>query len=451
MVSKITRKSRFYLGAATAALMALSSPAALASDTQDLEDRIAALEAMISDLRAEVAASREAEAATHDRVERIEARVETASAAPAPAQSRPGFMSGNTRVDIGGLLDVDYHVTDFSDGDVAPTSIVRDFYIPGATPVGGSGDGSVDNDFTAEASRFYFTSATPTDHGEVTTRIEMDFLGSVGGNERVSNSYNPRLRHAWLQYGNWRMGQDWSTFQNTSAIPESASFLIASDGMVFVRQAQVRYTSGNWQFALENPDTTVTPFGGGGRIDGGDGAIPDVVVRYNARGDFGNLSISGLARNLTYEAGAIDGEAFGWGVSVAGRLNLTETSDLRVSLTAGEGLGRYIGLNAANGAVVDANGDLEAIGSIGGLIAYQHGLGDGRRVNFGYSHLDIDNDVALTGLGATSSVQSGFANYMVTLAPGITVGGEVLFGERELENGQSGSISRFTFSTKYAF
>lgn len=450
MVTQFKRKSRLFLGAAAAAIMVMQAPAAFAQ-TEDLEARIAALEAMISDLRAEVAASRANEAQTTARVEMIEARVEEAPAAPAASSAAPGFMSGNTRIDIGGLLDVDYHITDFSDGDVAPTSIVRDFYIPGATPIGGTGDGEPDNDFTAQASRFYFTSSTPTDHGDVTTRIEMDFLGSLSGNERVSNSYNPRLRHAWLQYGNWRMGQDWSTFQNTSSIPESASFLVGSDGMIFVRQPQLRYTNGNWQIALENPDTTVTPNGGGARIDGGDGAIPDLIVRYNARGDFGNLSVSGLARNLTYEGPGADGNAFGWGVSVAGRLNITDMSDLRVSATVGEGLGRYIGLNSANGAVIDANGDLEAIGSLGGMIAYRQMLDDNQRINLGYSFLDVDNDVALTGTGATTSTYSGFANYLVTLAPGITVGAELLYGERELENGQSGSISRATFSTKYAF
>lgn len=48
-------------------------------------------------------------------------------------------------------------------------------------------------------------------------------------------------------------------------------------------------------------------------------------------------------------------------------------------------------------------------------------------------------------------MQSGFANYIVTVLPGVNVGGELLFGERELENGDSGTITRFTFSTKYAF
>ena len=439
------------LGALAVGVMTISStPLAIASDTQDLEDRIAALEAMIAELRAEVAQSRADDRDQIVRVAQVEQHVETLERTM-PSSETPGFMAGNTRIGFGGYVDLDVHVTDLSDGEFGSTSIARDFYIPGATPVGGSGDGEPDTDFTAEATRFFFTSKTPTESGDITGRIEFDFLGSASGNERVSNSYNPRLRTAWLQYNGWRVGQDWSTFQNTSAIPESASFLVANDGMIFDRQAQVRYTSGNWQFALENPNTTVTPFGGGGRIVADDGAIPDVVVRYNARGDFGNLAFAALGRNLSYEGGGVDGSAFGWGLSVQGRLNVSENSDLRVSLSGGEGMGRYIGLNAANGAVATASGDLEAIPSVGGLIAYRHVVGEGRRFNIGYSALHVDNDTSLTGTGVTSQTQSGFENYLWNIAPKVTVGAELLFGERELENGQSGSITRATMSTKYSF
>lgn len=443
-------KTKLGLSTAVLALSAGFAPMAKARSNPDLEARIAALEAMIAELRQEVAAGQASDAEQVVRVEQIEAQVAAAPAAPAPADVS-GFMAGNTRITMGGFVDADYHVTELSDGDFAPTSIARDFYIPGATPIGGSGDSRVDNDFTAKGTRFFFATTTPTENGDISGRLEFDFLGSPGGNERVSNSYNPRLRAAWLQYGNWRMGQDWSTFQNTGAIPESASFLVASDGMVFVRQAQLRYTSGNWQVALENPDTTITPFGGGARIDGGDGAIPDLVVRYNQSGDFGSFSIAGLARNLTYEGADSDDSTFGWGLSASGRINLGEGSDLRFSLSGGEGMGRYIGLNAANGAVMDGAGGIEAIPSFGGLVALRQSLGDGRRFNVGYSHLEIDNDIALSGSSATASVYSGFANYMVTLAPGVTAGAEILFGERELESGATGSISRATFSTKYTF
>lgn len=436
--------------AASTCAAALNAGAA-AQSTDALEARLAALEAMVAELRGELDAARAHSADMGERVIELEA----GEPAPVTAAASPpgnGFMAGNTRITYGGFIDVDAHMTDLSDGDIAPGSIARDFYIPGAIPVGGSGDSEPDFDFTAQGSRFFFATRTPTDLGDVTSRIEFDFLGSPGGNERVSNSYNPRLRVAWAQLGNWRVGQDWSTFQNTAAIPESASFLVASDGMVFVRQAQVRYTNGDFQFALENADTTVTPFGGGGRIEMGDGALPDAVARYNLRSDNANIAVTAIARRLSAEGAGIDGEALGWGLSVQGRVGLGERSDVRFSLTGGEGVGRYIGLNAINGAVATASGDIEPIPVIGGLLAFRQAFGaNDNRFNLGVSLLEADNDVALTGPGATRSVRSAFGAVMVPIGPGVTLGAEVLIGARELENGTTGTLTRATVSTKYTF
>jgi len=164
-----------------------------------------------------------------------------------------GFMVGNTTFKIGGYVDLDIHMTEFSAGPRSDTgnapggSLVRDFYIPSVTPTG-DGESSECFDMTARTSRLSFTAK----NGGTTGYIELDFLGS-GGNERVSSSFDPRLRRAFIKNGNWLMGQEWSTFQNLSAIPDSASFLAASDGQIFVRQSMVRWTNGPLQIALENP------------------------------------------------------------------------------------------------------------------------------------------------------------------------------------------------------
>ena len=446
---KLTTLLRAALSASACA--AALNAGAVAQSAEDLEARLAALEAMVAELRGELDAARAENADMGERVIELETR-EPAPVTAAASPPGAGFRAGNTTITYGGFIDVDAHVTELSDGDLAPNSIARDFYIPGATPVGGSGESEPDFDFTAQGTRFFFATETPTDLGEVTSRIEFDFLGSPGGNERVSNSYNPRLRVAWAQLGNWRVGQDWSTFQNTAAIPESASFLVASDGMVFVRQAQIRYTRGNVQFALENADTTVTPFGGGSRIEMGDGALPDIVARYNLNSDDTNIAFAAIARRLSAEGAGIDGEAFGWGLSVQGRVGVAERSDVRFALTGGEGVGRYIGLNAVNGAVATAGGEIEPIPVIGGLIAFRQEFGaNANRFNLGVSLLQADNDTALTGMSATRQVRSAFGALMVPIGPGVTLGAEVLIGERELENGTTGALTRATVSTKYTF
>ena len=85
------------------------------------------------------------------------------------------------------------------------------------------------------------------------TFIEMDFLVSGQGNETVSNSYSPRLRHAFITYDKWLFGQTWMTFFNVGALPENLDFVGPTEATIFGRQPMIRYTSGGLQLALGKP------------------------------------------------------------------------------------------------------------------------------------------------------------------------------------------------------
>lgn len=405
----------------------------------DIEERIAALEAMVAELKGELAAEK---AKADEAIVRID-NVENTMATDRPVTTTSGFMVGDTTFKLSGFIDVDAHVTNFSDGQVASNSIARDFYIPSATPIGG--EEYTVTDLTAQASRFAVTAQKPVGDNQVTGYLELDFLGSAQGNELVSSSFSPRLRRAYIDYKGWRIGQEWTTFQNTSAIPESASFLVLSDGMVFGRQAQIRYTNGPWQFAIENPNTTSLNFGS---VD--DNLLPDFVGRYNFKGDFGNVSVAAIARQLRADFGSVEEDVFGYGLSVSGRVNVGDDGDIRFGLTGGEGLGRYIGLAASRASALDPNGDLEAIASYGGHIAWRQPVGEGSRISLGYSGLFVDNPDYLGG-NVNKQVQSVFGAYLWDVAPKVTLGTEILYGVRELENGLEGDVTRLTFSTKYGF
>ena len=432
----MSRRLRTALMAGAATLVAFSASAQDAS----LEARVAELEAMLAELKAELDAEKAETDAEIVRLEEV-----TRAEADRPVASGAGFTVGDTTFKISGFIDADAHVSSYSDGGpIASNSIARDFYIPSATPIGG--DETTQTDLTAQATRFAVTAERPVGEKKVTGYLELDFLGSAQGNELVSSSFSPRLRRAYVDYAGWRVGQEWSTFQNTSAIPESASFLALPDGMIFVRQALIRYTNGPWQFAIENPNTTSLNFG-----SRDENLLPDLVGRYNYSGDFGNVSFAAIARQLRAEAPGIDEEVFGWGLSAAGRIKVGEKDDIRFNVSGGEGLGRYIGLAASRATALDTNGDLEAITSYGGLIAWRHPFGDTARFNVGYSGLWVDNPDFLDPATVNKSVQSAYGAVLWDVAPKVTLGTELMYGMRELENGADGSITRFTFSTKYAF
>lgn len=363
-----------------------------------------------------------------------------------------GFKVGDsTEINIGGYVKLDALLTDTSDGQIG-TGIGREFYVPSLTPVGGIGE-SATWDMHARQSRFFISSETMLENGKkVTGRFEFDMMATTGtGDQRVSNGYSPEIRHAFISYDGWVFGQTWTTFMDVNALPDSLDFVGTTDGTVFVRQAQVRYTTGGWQFSVENPETTVTPNGGGTRVVTDDNSMPDVVVRYNHTADWGGLTVSALSRQLSMQQGAVDDSIQGYGLSFSGKINVSKTDDIRFAVTYGDGLGRYLSLNTGNDAVLTKSGTLEAISSIGYTLAYKHSWNEKLRSSFFYSAQKIDNPTALTGVNQTESTESYSANLIYQLASKVSVGVEVRHATRVLESDLDGDLNRIQFSAKYDF
>lgn len=431
---------------------------AFAQDPAALEARIAQLEAQLNELKSEVVAARTQQAAQQHVVAqdivRIEQRVAAAPPAPPPAAPADGFRIGNNTLKFGGFVKADFMVSDYDGGDPANGDLLRDFYLPGSIPIGGA-DESTATDFNARQTRFWLTTEGLLGGHKVGTRLEMDFQALPGtGDQRTTSPSNLALRRAFVTVDNWLFGQEWTNFQNIGVLPDTADYIGASEGTVFARQVQVRYTRGPFSISVENPETTVTPFLGATRIIADDSSLPDVTARYAVTRPWGEASIAGIVRQLAYETtgpGAIDSSTLGWGLSAAARIKVGERDDLRVMLSGGEGIGRYVGLNFANDAVLDASGELEAIGLVAGFASYRHIWTPQWRSNLTWSAQSVDNDLSVIGLATNKSAQSLRGNLIWTPLPALDLGAELMFGERELESGASGELTRLQIFAKYGF
>lgn len=295
-------------------------------------------------------------------------------------------LTDQDTITFGGYIKVDAR---YVDGDVA----YKDFWTGGGVALSDS-----KSQFRMNANETRFS--TKYVHDDVTGYIELDFLGG-GGNQIISNSAHPRLRHAFIKYKNILAGQTWSTFMNPSALAETADFAGATVGVVFIRQAQLRYTIDNFQISIENPET----WGGDPTSDN----IPDVVVRYNLKGDWGSASISALGRSLHTVAG--DSET-AFGASIAGRLKTIGKDDLRFQFHKGE-LGRYVGAGTAPDLV---NGKVEDITSY--FVAYRHYWTDTLRSTLLYGAIEAD----LSGADRNQWSINLFQNLTSELAVGVEVG-----------------------------
>lgn len=438
------RRLPLYAGIALAlAGTALPVAAQNASEREAaLEARVAELERMVQQLVAQQAA--------------------TPAPAPAPAPVAapiqastvvPGAIAGS-QFTYGGFIKLDAMLSNTSDGEIPDSSTGRLLYLPGGIPVGGADEGT-DVDAHAQFSRFWFNVASTTEGGDALRGyLEFDLFGGALGNEVATNTYGVAVRHAFASWNRWLAGQTWSNFQDVAALPDSVDFIGPTDGTTFVRQAQIRYTSGPWSFSLENPQTLLTPnLGNAARITSDDGWLPDATLRYTHKGDFGHVGIAALVRQLKYETAgsAIDDSRMGYGFSLSGKYNLGPQDDLRYMLTAGQGISRYVGLAIGTDGVLDAGNDIDATGMVAGFVAWRHVFDPGFRTNVFYSRSDYDNDTALTGLGLTRRVHSLHANAIWTPLPKLDLGVEAILGERELESGADGNLRRLHFHAKYSF
>ena len=435
---------------ATAVSAMLVAPAAMAAGP--IEDRIKQMEAEIQELKALI---RQQNAATTAKVKEVETKVETVSAAKG---SDYGFQTkGKTKFSYGGYIKVNGIWTDTSDGLTAENNVTNSILVPGAIGVGDGGNDRTDFDFDVFTSRFNFNTVTNTAYGNVRTFVELDFL-SGGGNEAVSNSTNPRIRHAFI---NWdyaedqslTVGQTWGTFFNVGSLPDSVDFIGPTSGSLFNRQQVIRWTKklgggASFQLAAENPSSNI--FGLGGDID--NGSIPDLIARYNGVSGGLKYSLAVVGRDIGIEqddVGGIDDRSYGLAANFAGSYTFDKQNTLKFSLSSGN-LGRYIALSAFGDGGIDDTGNVDLTTVTGGFLAFTHKWNSKWRSTFqgAYSTASLGDGVGDTN---TETLQNYNVSLVYNPLPKLDFGAAVIYAQRELENGTDGDLTRFQLTAKYSF
>ena len=137
--------------------------------------------------------------------------------------------------------------------------------------------------------------------------------------------------------------------------------------------------------------------------------------------------------------------------ALPGKIKVGARDDLRFMATAGDGLGRYIGLNIVNDAALDAAGNLDPIFTWSGFAAYRHVWSGNLRSNLAGSYFKADNPVRLTTNQVTDESWNAFVNLIWTPVGPLNVGVELMYAERTLEDGRSGNLQRVQVSTQYNF
>jgi hypothetical protein len=355
-----------------------------------------------------------------------------------------------TSLQLGGFVQLDaIFDSDRIDND--------DAFVVSAIPTGGEKTGAGNSNFNIRQTRLFLKTETPVERwNKLVTYVEIDFFGTDGA--------EPRIRHAYGQIGDefqLLTGQTWSAFQDATVFPATLDFQ-GPPGLITSRRPQVRIrdTMGEqWTYvvAVEDPKSELAiPTGFSGEEAT---PYPDVAANVRWAPEWGHLQLSGVLRYLQFDPddGSREGE-LGYGLNLTGsiktiRLDDKRTDSILFQVAGGNGIARYVndtgglGLDAA---IADPGDSLNGQEVFAGMVAYQHWWAARWGSTFAYSIVTVNN---ASGTDPTDyrSGQYGIANLRYYPTERVMLGGEVLYGVREDNDGSKGDDVRLQFSAQYRF
>lgn len=345
---------------------------------------------------------------------------------------------------FGGYIKSDFIFSNFYNGEVARSSPLRDIHFPAQIPVGDR-NSFKETDFHVKESRFNFDVMTNKLGKDIHGYLELDFLLSGQGNENVSNSYSPRLRHFYFEWDRLLFGQTWTNFM-VVVIPNDLDFTGAPEGLVVARQPQIRYKYKTWSFAIENPNTTITTQDVA-NVATKNSYTPDITARkvFNLKNGF--ISAAAIIRFL-HSSGNYKG--VGFGLTTGGRISIGDRGDdFRFMGTYGDGLGRYLALGFLSAAYDDET-TLNNISSLNGYVAYNHYWSKTVSSSINAAIINAYNPEEINPL-ANKLAYSASVNLKYEPIKELLVGVEYNYAYREIANNTSGAFSRVQFAARYKF
>lgn len=209
--------------------------------------------------------------------------------------------------------------------------------------------------FGVRQSTLSFKNYFDTSLGTGKTVFEFDLVGS--GKDAGATAFH--LRHAYIKFGKFIIGQTNSVFADMEVYPNLIDFM-GPNGAVFTRNIQIRYTpistdTQTLAIALERPGAT------GDKGEYGEDfvyasvlddvafrfAVPDLSAEYRYTDSWGYLELAGIVRSIRWEdnnndAYDIHGSTTGWGFTLSTKLQITKSIIFRGAFTKGAGIQNYM-------------------------------------------------------------------------------------------------------------
>ncbi|MFL6851607.1 MAG: DcaP family trimeric outer membrane transporter [Sphingomicrobium sp.] len=393
------------------------------------------------------------------RINRLETALGVPSTPP-PIQYTPAAPSGpkDHNLELYGFLQLDA-IQDFNRVNPDWDATLRPSRIP--TVKGQFGDDG-QSIFSVRQSRLGVKATGSLAGKPYEAKFEFDLFGT--GVDAGQTTF--RVRHMYAKWGPFLAGQTNTLFMDGDIFPNVVDYW-GPAGMVFVRNPQIRWTfldNGRWTaaVALEHPSDDIDP----GRIrliDENVAAnlqaneeLPDLTAAIAYKGDWGHVRLAGILRKIGFETRATEGNEpsgheLGWGINATSSIKIS-LATLRLGAVYGRGIATYMndgGMDLAPAVSIqrNANGILvvpraEAVKLLGMSAYSDFNWSKKWTSSIGYS-FDKVNNTNFQDLTAFHKGQYASVNLLWHPADNVFTGGELLWGKRTDNDGNSGKDIRF--------
>jgi hypothetical protein len=282
--------------------------------------------------------------------------------------------------------------------------------------------------------------------------IEMDFF------DESNNA--PRLRHAYLQWGNFLAGQTWTTLTVLPQLPFLLDFAYG-DAIFGGRAALIRWDQKiddhwSWAVAIEDwaDDAIANPYDlpGTARSE-----WPLFALRGNYAWSRGTVSLGTSLAQVRWDGTDGIGDESELSLAIVGGGRLYLDSANRHYLGFGGSYGKGAASNQINliesgatNAFLKPDGSLDLPNNWNAQLAFHYEFSEKWSTNWSFAYGGTNPDETLFP-NALKASGAGHANLIWNLAPEFLIGAEYMIGERENANGTDGTAQRIQFSTMYSF
>lgn len=340
------------------------------------------------------------------------------AATPAPASKPVMKIASGAEFNLYGNIRADASYQAEGGGKDMPYNQIN------SVPLEGNSEQSDRFRSTLSATRLGMDFKAPVGAGDkaLSGKVEVDFLGGAGLD-------NLRIRHAYMSYANWLIGQTWSNFAVPDYMPETVDALAYVGGAV-KRTPQVRYTTKfspqtNLVVAAEDPKDKLVS----------DKAInqrfPALTARLNHQ-FADNLNVS--VRAMGHEKRIDTDEEMAWGVGVGTKYEVVPGTTIKADYYHVKGDNSFVSFANPGILVKDGNLIQSEFDSISVGLTQQ--FNDKLRGTLGYGYMKFDDDQdyinALSNKSAANKdLWQAWANIFYSPRKPLSFGLEYVYGERK--------------------